>query len=194
MQQAREVITVIKETVFEVLCKPNREIRQLIRREKPVEICGRNFWNRKMGIDITCKYNIAHKSTRESRLRLLHFKILHNIFPSNILLNRLGIKNTELCEHCGVKDFIEHMFIHCSLIKNFWQYVFNTICFKTSIRFPMNDCNILFGFSERRDGVTETQLNTAKYILLIARMCVSKVRYREVTNAQFVFDSETKQR
>ena len=62
------------------------------------------------------------------KLRLLHFKIEHNIYPSNILLNKMRIKETDLCEICGVTYFIEHiMSIHGTLLKGFWKKVFQLL-------------------------------------------------------------------
>ena len=193
--KAKEVNTTVTKKVIETLGRPNKEIRNIITKDVLVEICGRNFWQRKLGVDISGKYIIAHRATKESRLRLLHFKILHNIYPSNILLNRLGLKSTEMCEHCGVKDYVEHMFIHCSLLQNFWSHVFHTIYLKTAARFSMSDCNILLGFSDQGPGVTETQINDANHILLIAKMCVSKMRYYgKSRNIRIIFELELEQR
>ena len=88
----------------------NSEMRDIIGENTSSSICGKMFWMRKYNFDISNHYIIANKSTKESRLRLLHFKILHNIFPSNILLNRMGIKDSERCDYCGEIDVIEHMY------------------------------------------------------------------------------------
>ena len=44
----------------------------------------------KMNAKIEDYFSIAHESTKESRLRLLHFKFIHNIYPTNILLNKMA--------------------------------------------------------------------------------------------------------
>ena len=50
------------------------------------------FWQYKLQIHITnCNWNLAQKCTKEIRLLVLHWKILHNIYPTNIQLHRMGI-------------------------------------------------------------------------------------------------------
>ena len=36
-------------------------------------------------------WEVAIRCTRETRLRVLHRKILHNIYPTNILLRKMGL-------------------------------------------------------------------------------------------------------
>ena len=86
-------------------------------------MCNENFWKRRLDIDITKKYIIANNATQESRLRLLHFKILHNIYPTNHLLFKMKLRSNVLCENCQVPDFIEHFFVECESIRNFWNHI-----------------------------------------------------------------------
>ena len=151
------------------------------------EICGRNFWKNRLSQDVTEKFKIAHQSTKESRLRLLHFKICHNIFPSNILLYKMGIRNSDLCEHCGVKDYIEHMFVHCTLLKDYWKLIFDLIYQKCRTRFPATEGNILFGFGTEVYAESKKCRDVANHILLIAKMCISKMRYRSESYTKNVF-------
>ena len=50
----------------------------------------------------------AIHATKEIRLRVLHWKITHSIYPTNILLHKMGLSNTENCNSCEEKDYIEH--------------------------------------------------------------------------------------
>ena len=50
------------------------------------------FWKRKFGIDIERYFGNAITACKETRLRLSHFKILHNIYPTNILLRKIENK------------------------------------------------------------------------------------------------------
>ena len=90
---------------LDILDTSNTKLRTIISGVKENEICGKNFWEYKTGLDINPFYKMAKEAIKESKLILLHFKILHNIYPSNILLNRMGIKDSELCEICREKDF-----------------------------------------------------------------------------------------
>ena len=46
---------------------------------KNTTVCSIGFWKRKYNIDIQNYFVTATTASKESRLRLLHFKILHNI-------------------------------------------------------------------------------------------------------------------
>ena len=177
------------DTSLQDLSISNKKLRHSIVSMSNTVICGRNFWKNKLGFDISGLYGMAKNATCESRLRLLHFKILHNIYPSNILLNRMGISQSELCDHCGAKDVIEHMFIYCKLLNGFWDRVFNEIFLYTSCKFEKSDSNILFGLKYCQN-ISNSDTNIANHILLVAKLCVSKVRYGEQKNINIVFDTE----
>ena len=178
-----------KNNALKVLSISNKKLRQAVVDITSTDICGRNFWKNKLGFDIYCLYGMAFNATRESKLRLLHFKILHNIYPSNILLNRMGLRASELCDHCGLKDVIEHMFIHCEVLNGFWDKVFKTIFLFTNVHFDRSDFSILFGFAYN-SNIRKNKTNIANHILLIAKLCVSKMRYGESKNINVIFESE----
>ena len=53
--------------------------------------CSVGFWKRKLNIDITSlHWHLAAYSNKETRLRVLQWKILHNIYPTKILLFKIG--------------------------------------------------------------------------------------------------------
>ena len=168
----------------------NSEMRDIIGENTSSSICGKMFWMRKYNFDISNHYIISYNSTKESRLRLLHFKILHNIFPSNILLNRMGIKDSERCDYCGEIDVIEHMFVHCTRLKGFWSMVFNEIFSRTNLRIESTDQNILFGISKTDPPTISNNLKIINHIILIAKMCISKTKFGAVSNLFITFDLE----
>ena len=174
---------------LKLLDHSNNILRQKLTGEN-IEICGRNFWNRKNNYDINPNFKMAKLATNESRLRLLHFKILHNIYPSNILLKKMGIKNSDLCEYCKERDIIEHMFINCKLLKGFWRDVFQTIYKHTNERFPQTENDILFGYNYETVRVGKDKINIANHILLIAKLSISKFRYGKTKNIALIFETE----
>ena len=78
----------VTENIFKL---SNKEIRKTLisRRNTPVFSVG--FWKRKYDTDILNYFGIAITVSKESRLRLIHFKILHNIYPTNILSYKMKI-------------------------------------------------------------------------------------------------------
>ena len=78
----------VTENIFKL---SNKKIRKTLisRRNTPVFSVG--FWKRKYDTDILNYFGIAVTASKESRLRLIHIKILHNIYPTNILLYKMKI-------------------------------------------------------------------------------------------------------
>ena len=149
------------------------------------------FWKRKLGVDISEHYAVATNATKESRLRLLHFKILHNIYPTNILLSKMKVRPSDLCEICQVPDFIEHFFFECSPIRKFWYYVNNIIRSKVDIDIQLNINNILMGItSSEFPSQKRTTLEKVNSIILIGKLCISKFRYGKIKNLSLIFDLE----
>ena len=69
-----------------------REIRQKLSKElgrNKNKLWVKDFWRKKINIELDKNiWNIAYEVTKESRLRELHWKIVHNIYPTNIMLSK----------------------------------------------------------------------------------------------------------
>ena len=71
------------------------------------------LWERKLGAVLEQgHWKLVHQ-LKETKLKSLGWKILHNIFPTNINLSKMGYANTENCKYCNLLDTIEHFFYHC---------------------------------------------------------------------------------
>ena len=69
----------------------------------------------------------------------------------------------------------------------------------TNYYFPCDDASILFGFSVETipENISRIKINVANHILLIAKMCVSKHRYGNSNNSNYIsiiFESEFQMR
>ena len=86
-----------RSTSIEKLTRKN--IYLLIRKNiRPTRI--EEFWYSK---GITLEKNtwlMSFKCTQETRLRVLQWKILHKIYPTAILLNKMGVTTNDQCEFC----------------------------------------------------------------------------------------------
>ena len=81
-----------------------------------------DFWNRWFPLfDISNTFLTAINATKEIRQRVLHWKITYNIYPTNILLHKMGLSNTENCNLCEEKDYIEHFFLWMSQSEPFME-------------------------------------------------------------------------
>ena len=181
----------LSDTEKQILNMKNFEIRSHILNSYQFIKHNESLWRVKLGIDIVEYYDIATKATKESKLRLLHFKILHNIYPTNILLSKMKVKPSELCETCRVPDFIEHFFYECSPIHKFWSHVNNLIRIKFDINIALNKNNVLMGIASREfPNLNRKTLELINAIILLGKLCVSKFRYGRIKNLTLIFELE----
>ena len=69
--------------------------------------------------------NITFSSIKDSysNIKIYKWKLLNNILPNKILLNRWGIYNTNVCSFCNVIENYEHYFITCAYLATFWDRI-----------------------------------------------------------------------
>ena len=78
--------------------RPRQSPRLRLVAENKTEPTAVNVWRNKCRIGIEIEHWIlASKFTSETRLRLLQWKMHHNIYPTSILLNKMGISNNKNC-------------------------------------------------------------------------------------------------
>ena len=150
-----------------------RDFRRLLVAKKKSEPLAVQFWKRKYDVNIVkANWLIANKCTQETRLRVLHWKILNNIYPTNIMLHKMKVKDSNKCSLCpGVVDFIDHFFYECPVIKKFWNKIMQFIYYKIDVKIDINIKEVLFGLTSNDIG--DDDLKCINHILLIAKMCVS---------------------
>ena len=153
---------------------------------------GETLWNNKMGkkLDEYTWSNIF-SCTKEIKLQDFQWKVVHNIFPTNILLTRMGIKKSEKCEICGVTDFVEHMFYECQRIAGFWKSVEQTISMKVNKTIKLSLFSILLGIEQDRNYKCLNKKDTyvINEILIIAKHSIS-ISKKHKTNTLTVFEKE----
>ena len=120
----------------------------------------------------------ANNCTSEARLRLLHWKILHNIYPTKILLKKMNIVDSEYCTRCNVIEDTEHFFYNCKEVKELWKIVENDI----KRELTEQECIL---------GINCKQVNI---LILIAKLCISKYKYGDYANLSILYEREKKLR
>ena len=166
-----------------------KDIRRQIIKETTVQPCSVHFWQHKLNVTLTpAHWMVSRVCTNEERLRLLHFKIIHNIYPTSILLNKMKIKINNLCSECKVVDYIEHFFFHCKVIKKVWiecqNYIFT--CINQIIN--LNEKDVLFGYKVYETNTKEIRF--INHVILITKMIISKYKYGKSIDIVFLFNHE----
>ena len=187
----QENVPIATNTIRDTL--PNKltaqTFRKIITESKAVQPSASFFWRNRYNYNID-KNNwlMGYSSTQEERLRLLQWKILHNIYPTNILLQKMGIRINNLCDSCLEVDVIEHFFWRCKKLKQFWKNVENAILSKTGSNIIITEKVALFGYEVNN---MKTVVNkTINHIILIAKMTISKFKYGKALDINCMFDSE----
>ena len=166
-----------------------RAVRRRLSAALVVTPCCVHFWQRKYNIEIvTDHWKLAIKSTKEERLRLLHWKILHNIYPTNILLHKMKLRDTNLCSYCKETDYIEHFFYHCNKIKKIWQSCTEFILFKTGNKINLSETDVLLGY--RSNKLKYTLVRFINHIILITKLVISKYKYGTPFDICYMFQYE----
>ena len=63
---------------------------------------------------------LPFKITKETKLSIFQYKIIHNILPHGVLLHKMKIVNSPLCIHCDSLQTLFHMLVNCIVIQKFW--------------------------------------------------------------------------
>ena len=136
--------------------------------------CAVRFWNHKFGLEINeTVWKTPRLCTAETRLRVLQWKILHNIYPTNIMLCKMQVRNNQKCSYCNDEiDYIEHFFFFCPVVRPFWDFIGQHILINYNVKINISDRHALIGKQDRENIDTQTLIRI-NHIILIAKMCIS---------------------
>ena len=171
----------------------NKKIRDFFNKRQNHEICAVKFWKQKLDIDVKEYFALATECTKEARLRLLHFKFIHNIYPTNILLKKMGLTASETCLWCPETDFIEHASYKCTKLQNFWKNVKQLILTAHNWQLELDEKVALFGVTKTQVKDTEVR-KKINYIILIAKLAISKYKYGKYKSLEMIFETERRMR
>ena len=70
-------------------------------------------------------YSLQFNVTKDTRLAIFQFKVIHHILPTNLTLFRDSIKEHDKCHLCGERQTLIHVFVTCSKTRLFWSLFTN---------------------------------------------------------------------
>lgn len=150
-----------------------------IKEQEPNETlkpCAVGFWLRKLNVTVNeTVWKTPVNVTKEVRLIELQWKILHNIYPTNIILNKMQIADDNKCSLCRNEvDYLEHFFYKCPPVLAFWEKVSDYIYSTTLFRIRLGMKEILFGIQQSDNMIyNKKTTDTANHLILVGKMCVS---------------------
>ena len=67
------------------------------------------------------EYSLQFRVTKEVKLSVFQYKIVHSILYTNKILHKMRKKDNPYCPFCtGVEHTISHLFFSCSVAVSFW--------------------------------------------------------------------------
>ena len=106
-------------------------------------------WSEQLDIDIEnweTIFSSIFKFTKNNKISILQFKLLHRIVATNSFLYKCKLKETELCSFCNeTRETLLHLFYSCSITRNLWLELANYIREKFNLDFPADGSEIILG-------------------------------------------------
>ena len=153
-----------------------------------------SIWERKFHFDFEKSlWSVHFEVTKETKLLTLQWKILHCIYPTNIFLQKIGIKNSVLCENCGVRDTLEHFFVECLTSKQVWMEVDKTIEVLIGRLPKLCTKEILLGVPFGTN-FSKKDTRIVNHVCLIGKMVISKFKYGKYYNIRYLLETELRHR
>ena len=148
----------------------------------------RDFWYGGQQGVILPAWNDFDIVTKEVRLWVLQWKVIHNIYPTRILLYKMGKATDSNCCFCKVRDFIEHFFCSCQIVHSLWELV------ETKLS-ELFGSNVRLSLTEKLFGIPLTGLDKDERVeinktILVAKMCISKLKYGDYSDLCNLFEYE----
>ena len=147
------------------------------------------LWQRRLGVSIGPKYWKMVSTLKESKLRSMSWKLMHNIYPTRISLCKMGIVDTENCKYCNHIDTIEHFFFYCPKVKPLWRAIKYDILAHLNYNVNFSEKVIILG-PLCIDNVRKKHLDKINQIIAVGRMVVSKFKYGPTRNILEIYESE----
>ena len=122
---------------------------------------GKSFWNSQLdNINWHKAWLCPFKFCISNKIREIHWKILHNIYPCNKTISMIVDIDVN-CSFCKVEpETVIHLFYHCPLSFAFWTDLENFIFSKTNFLMSIIPKDVITLF--------ESDVNTVKYIVNLA--------------------------
>lgn len=97
-------------------------------------------------ICVSDAFNVCFKTTNDSSIQWLQYRLLHRILPVNYYLKKINVVSSDCCSFCERDvETIQHVFVSCEKISTIWSNLSMHTYQYTSIRIGFNVINILLG-------------------------------------------------
>ena len=121
---------------------------------------------------------IIRKISKETKLQVFQYKVLHQIIPTQLFLYRAKISESPVCKICKMSnENVEHMLYDCESTKNTWLNLIVLFEQRESIEVQCNTKSCLFGIFSKNN-----EKQKWNYVSLLFRYYI----YRTKSNNQTI--------
>ena len=134
-------------------------------------------------------WSLARECCSETKLLELQWKILHNIYPTGVLLKKMKIRNDDRCQFCEEVDTLSHFFVSCKISNVVWEEadkIVSVICGKPV---TLSERNKIFGILTL-DNFENIHRQKTNHIILICKRTISKFKYERVGDIKLVLENQ----
>jgi hypothetical protein len=162
-------------TLKGITCKQSRSIFVKRKFKEPLA----NSRLRRLGVNELEKINEIHslsfRITKETKLSIFQFKVIHNILPHRVLLHKMKITDSALCLHCGGQETLQHLLVICPSLRTFWSNVFTWWNYNSTCNVSFDEFKILYGYNTK-----DPKCLLSNYYILIAKFHI----FRQKTDSK----------
>lgn len=165
----------------------NKDIRQVFNEQKRVTPRGKFYWNSILrDVNWRKAWLLPYKFCISNKVREIHLKILHKIYPTNMWLsNFMDIgKECSFCNNC--EESLNHLFVDCQSVKSFWKDCFFTFSVKINLKITLNVKEIICYFENDDKNIH----NFVNFIILNGKFFIHKCRLSKSPPLYKVFSNE----
>jgi exonuclease III len=115
-----------------------------------------HIWDKILGIEhdnMSEFFMVPFKYVRDCAIQSMQYKILNNIYITNLRLFQWRRIPSEKCDHCGSTDTLTHHFFECDKLRGFWKGLTRWMFEATDAPCELSASDILLGII---DNTTET--------------------------------------
>uniref|UniRef100_A0A8C2C6C1 Reverse transcriptase domain-containing protein n=1 Tax=Cyprinus carpio TaxID=7962 RepID=A0A8C2C6C1_CYPCA len=167
----------------------NKYIRQLFQSRNSISPKGKFFWGSKIdNIKWRKTWLLPYKYCIPNKVKEVHFKILHNIYPCNAFLSKF-CDVADICTFCKKEsEDICHLFFSCNVSSLFWKDL-SFYCFsKINVNGVFHIKDIVCFFENQNKSLE----STVNFLILVAKFYFHKQRFLKKipTFIEFVLEVE----
>ena len=112
----------------------------------PPPTCEKRLLNRGyLNEDMSKVYLLPFEATREVKLSMFQYKIIHNILCTKSLLFKMKKEDSPCCPFCPMDHTIAHLFTECTQAISFWKEFLDWASRVVNSRISLSKNEIMFG-------------------------------------------------